>query len=234
MIRATRLLHTAAGTPDPRKPTEDCDADCYWCGEQTTRGCRVKKVFGSSFTDQDSALVPDSMHVCPACTWAFTGKPPDTLRLWSTLAIEGRKPAPSHEKSSFTGFHCQNKADPSEFWRVLRDPPSGMWCCAIAESGQIHTAPFAALNSGRGRWVVRFEREDVTSTPEQFRVLSDAVRGLMDAGHSKRDIESGDPHPGRIRKLGLEEWFSRDRILAPHRGGATLRLAVFLARKEKR
>ena len=231
---ATQLLWLAAGRPDPRKPVHEADASCFWCGVRVSEGCRVRDVCGSSFTDHDVAAVPTSPWVCVPCTWTMTGRPPDTLRLWSVIYREDREAAPSHEKAPNLGprLHLQNKADPSEFDALLREPPYGPWIASVADSGKIHVVPFARINRGR-RWCVRFERHDVRSTSEEYSRVADATQALYDAGFSKGDIEHG-PSPSRLLRCGVELWRANDELLLPYRGGALFQLVMFLMRKKEK
>lgn len=88
-MRATRLLHLAAGLPDPRKPLYPAGGPCYWCGEPVGEvACRVRDACGASFTDHDAAVSPESPWICGGCTWAMTGRPPDTLRGWTLVYRE--------------------------------------------------------------------------------------------------------------------------------------------------
>ena len=232
MSEASTTLWTAAAEPDPRKPVHDADGPCYWCGSDVRgSGCRTKDVFGSSFTDQDVVARPASPWVCVPCTWTLTGKPPDTLRLWTLVYREDRLAAPSHDSAPGLGqhIHLQNKADPSEVDAILRDPPESPWICAVADSGKIHTTPFARVNRGRV-WCVRFERWDVRSTSDEYARVADAMQALMDAGFSKADIE-GEPSPGRLVRCGIEVWREHDATLRPYRGGPLFDLALFVRRK---
>jgi hypothetical protein len=230
---ATKTLWLASGKPDPRKPIMTAEGPCYWCGSRIVgEACRVNDVYGSSFTDHDVATVATSSWVCVPCAWSMTGRPPDTLRLWSLVYREDRPAAPSHEKAPRLGshIHLQNKADPSEFDAVLRDPPSGPWICAVADSGQIHVIPFARVNHGR-RWCVRFERHDVRSSSDEYSRIADAMQALYDAGYSKDDIATGSPSPGRLLRAGVDLWRENDKTLRRYRGGPLFELALFLRRR---
>lgn len=229
---ATFLLWSAARSPDPRKPVHAASSDCYWCGSPLTMGCRVREVCSTSFTDHDQAAVPTSLWLCRACTWTMTGRPPDTLRLWSIVYREDRKAAPSHPAAPRLGprLHLTNKANVSEIDSVLRTPPIGPWVCSVADSGQIHVAPFARVNTGAGAWCVRFERLDVLSSPDEYTRVASVMIELYAAGYSKEDI-AGEPSPSKLYRSGVELWREHDRFLRRYRGGALFELALFLLRK---
>lgn len=234
MVSATQLLWQAAGKPSPRKRVHGVFGEsCFWCGTKITQACRVADVCGASFTDWDCASVPSSLWMCEACAWSMTGRPPDTLRLWSIVYREDRDAAPSHEKAMDLGprIHLQNKADPSEFDAVLRDPPAGPWVCSVADSGQIHVLPFARVNNGSGPWVVRFERFGVSSTPAEYGLVSDAMQALYEAGYSKADIGTLQSSPSRLNRCGVALWRAQSDILRPYAGGGLFQLALFLRRR---
>ena len=240
-MRATAILWAAAGRPDPRRKTVPATGACYWCSIPITgddaRACKVDDVITDTFTDQDQALMRSSPWLCPGCAWTMTGRPPDTLRLWSVLwRDDGWQRPDNHPAAKDLGpaIHLQNKADPSAFRAVLRDPPAGRWLCSIADSGQIHTVPFAEVNHGAGRYSVRFERTTVWTTPEVYRLIDDTVSELVAAGFSKDDIAAGTPSPYRLTAETIPIWRSAMSRLAAYRGGHLLNLALFLFRKEKK
>lgn len=236
--RATRVLHRAAGFPDPRKkvfPTRNLRAPCYWCGMPLRDlACKTRDVCSASFTDHDVAVVPTSAFVCPSCTWCMTGRPPDTLRLWTVTFAPGIPCPANHPKAQDLGaeIHLQNKKNPTHTVRVLREPPAGDWVCSVADTGKIHVVPFALVNRGQGPWIVRFERENVRSDPTTFSNLHENVVALLDAGISKRSIKDGDM---TVRQWRCPEcrraWQSRYPAVKRYLGRPILRLVVFLARK---
>jgi hypothetical protein len=197
--------------------------------------CAVADVISDSFTDQDQALVSASPWLCRGCTWSMTGRPPDTLRLWTVVYREDGTSFPAaHPASKDLGprIHLQNKADPSGARAILMAPPAGRWVCSVADSGQIHTLPFAPVNDGAGRYGVRFERATIWTTPAEYRRIDAAIRELQAAGFSKEDI-AGRPSPYRLTSETIAIWRRLEPTLAPYRGGPLLDLALFLTRKDK-
>lgn len=235
-MRAPPLLWLAAGRPNPRRDVVAASGECYWCATRIVdEACHVADVISDSFTDQDQALVRHSPWLCPGCAWAMTGRPPDTLRLWTVVYREDGAPFPSaHPASKDLGprIHLQNKADPSGARAILLVPPVGRWICSVADSGQIHTLPFAPVNDGASRYGVRFERATIWTTPAEYRRIDDAIRELLAAGFSKEDIARR-PAPYRLTGATIEIWRRIDPTLAPYRGGPLLDLALFLTRKDK-
>lgn len=231
---AQAMVWLDAGSPDPGKRVYDVAGVCAWCGTHSNRGCRLRDVLGTSFTGWDDLSVPRSDMICVPCTWCMTGTPPMSLRMWSIVVRSDRPVAHSHPASACLGLgertHAQNKADPSEFDAILRNPPSTPWVCVVADSGKIHTTPYAQVNTGR-YWTVRFERVDVRGDSDRYTVIADAQQRLYDLGFSKTEIQTGEPESRRIGEL-IDDWMREDLILAPHRGSQLFELALFLRRKQ--
>jgi len=235
-VRAPPILWAAAGRPDPRRKTKPATGVCYWCAATLDgEACVVADVIGDTFTDQDQARAPSSPWLCVGCAWAMTGRPPDTLRLWSIAYREDGVGWPANHpaaKDLGAQIHAQNKADPTAFRALLLDPPVGRWICSIADSGQIHTLPYAPVNHGRVRYGVRYERSTIWTTTAEYARLDAIVRELMAAGFNKGDI-ADEPTPGRLLACGVDLWMRHRAALRPHRGGALLTLVLFLSRKDK-
>lgn len=236
-MRAPATLWLAAGTPNPRKKVITGTGRCYWCASPIDGDCcKVADVFSDSFTDQDQALVRSSAVVCCGCAWAMTGRPPDTLRLWSVAWAEEPRSWPANHASAPAlgpSIHLQNKADPSGFRALLLDPPTtGRWICAVADSGQIHTTPFAPVNYGAERFGVRFERVTVWTSRAEYGALDAAMAELLSAGFWKSDIES--PSAFRLAEPGaLPLWLKHRELLGRYRGGPLFDLVLFLSRAPK-
>jgi len=239
MRLACNLLWRAAGRPDPRRKTFAAQGQCYWCADRIDgQACKVDDVITDSFTDQDQAFARSSQWLCIACAWAMTGRPPDTLRMWSLAYREDGATMPAHHEAcsvlpALSNVTAQNKADPSVFRGMLRSPPSiGQWFVSIADSGQVHVLPFAPVNSGSGRYGVRFERNTVWAYPADYVRVDDAYGALMAAGFSKGEIESGEPYVSRISANG-SAWSRHFPTIRPHLNSGLLGLISFLIRKDK-
>jgi hypothetical protein len=164
----------------------------------------------------------------------MTGRPPDTLRLWSLVWAPGMDHPDNHPKAPWLGkdIFLQNKADPSHFVSVLSAPPVGKWACAIADTGKIHVVPFAVLNTGNGPWCVRFERADVRSTPAVFRALCATVTELLTVNISKQSIARGDMTVAQWRDpVKRQKWTRHYPDIEPMHGRDVLRLVLFLLRR---
>lgn len=237
-MNLTRKIWRDCGSRQPAKAIRQVLGTCYWCGlECCGSGVRVADVCGKMFSDHEFAASKSSDNVCIPCAWVMTGKPPDTVRMWSVVYREDREAAPSNPKAIHTRTgphtHLCSKADLSQVVDTLLDPPDSTWGVSIADSGQIHVLPQAQVNTGR-LWTVQFERAKIHASSDQLSTLIHHCAVLYGAGFVKDDISSGSPHPSKLVKYGLDVWRDNDEVLRPHRGGALMDLALFLLRTENR
>jgi len=237
MTTPARLLYEGAGSPPSPKPAAAYDGPCYWCGLPCDGlGVPVAKVCNSMFSDHHLASSPEATHVCVPCTWAMAGKGSDTLRTWSIVYREDQPPYPNHEKSN-PARHSRNaclcaRNDMTPVLDALLEPPDGRWFVSIAEKGKIHTLPHARVNHSQAWWLVRFERFDVTSTPQTFARLLHHQAQLYQTGFVKEDIRIGEPHPSKLVKYGIDLWHHHNTVLSPDRHSPAFQLALFLLKKD--
>lgn len=229
------LLWELAGRPVPKKPTKKTTEPCYICAETISEGVEKKKAFGGNFTDFDSAKSPQSDCVCVPCLWSMSGKPPDTLRMWSVLFREDGKTSYTHEKAPIThpGLAFMNKSDMREAINMLLNPPDCAWFLALSDSGKIHTTPFAEMNHGLA-WTIRLERENISLNSTVFPDIFRTAGRLYMLGFSKAEILSGDCAVGKIAKQAenlplIRELFWKLRI---YTHSPILKLATFLLKKD--
>jgi len=240
-LMASHLLWRDAGCPPVTKPTVKPErvANCAMCGQNCAMAegvVRTKDAFGPGFTDHDKLSDPRSSIVCVPCVWLLGGQPPMTLRTWSVLWREDWTAPPSNPKAAYpvgpkTWLTAKN--DMSHIREILFDPPPGRWVCSIADSGQIHTAPFATVNQGGYKWCVRFDREDVISTRWEFTQVVYHAMSLLVAGFVRDDLLSGTPHPSKLVKHGIELWKWHWGWLRKYRRSPLLALVLMLAKREE-
>jgi hypothetical protein len=196
----------------------------------------AKLAFGAGFTDHDSLMFPGSEQVCVACVWLLGSKPPMTLRTWSVLWRSDWAAAPEgNAKAQYPvgpKTICTSKNDMSAIREVLLDPPDAEWVCSVAETGHVHTAPFAAVNRG-WRWTVRFEREDVTSDPHEFATVAYHAMSLLVGGFIRDDVETLSPHPSKLAKHGIALWREHAEPLRKYRKSALLAMILMIAKREE-
>src|SRR5699024_3889453 len=154
---------------------------------------------------------PWSDRVCWPCSWASSGRPPDTFRMWSVVYSQNGG-LPAHHSAALknidagkcdkiaplrdVGELClTNRGNTSPIVDILLNPPACDWFCSIATSGQIHTLRLAEVNRS-DQWAVRFERTTVNSSSSEF------ARALYHTGvlrsHSYRDSEILDGSPSSV------------------------------------
>lgn len=213
---ASRIIWAAHGSP--AVPLAAAIAGTCWvCAGAMDRGVAVKKWMGANFVGQNRVRFPMGTHVCEACVFVMAGQPPNTLRMQSHLWDER------------TGYQrpIKSREGLRVIARFLREPHSGRWLAAIAESGKKHVIPWTPINVG-GTGAVLFE-ESIVVLPrsiEGWGLLKD-VAELRTLGASSEEIAAGEysPHtwlrcPDALR--GFEAHH------ADKRGGAWFRLCVFL------
>lgn len=214
---------------------ERVEAVCAMCGRQVPESLHVKQsIGGKSFTDQYLLAVRGSDRTCYGCAWVCTGKGMDQIRMWTIVARTDRPLPPSNPKAAFAAphLHFTSRADMRAVVDTLADPPAGEWVVTVAESGQKHTAPYAVINRGAGRWQVRMDARDVTATPEEFRAVFGHSLRLRDAGFRAEEIAALDPPIGRLNADTLPIWFHHATPLRPYRASGLIHLANFLINKE--
>lgn len=232
-----RALYAAAGSPDPRKSVNvTVAATCHVCGLDTPRGAvRVKDALPSTFTDRHLPRSPASEWVCVPCCWALTGKPPDTLRLWSVVYREDwtDDTPPGNDKApAWPGVVLTTKGDTAPIYRTLIEPPDCRWFVAVATSGQIHTVPWSRMQRGSGQWSVMVEREPAAATPEAFAAMLYHVATLRELGAPEDEIESGRYSPATIHRVGARAWRAHSEGVGRYAGTALVTLALFCARRD--
>ncbi|HEY9474599.1 MAG TPA: hypothetical protein VIS06_12210 [Mycobacteriales bacterium] len=207
---------------------------CAMCGRTVDVSMPTAKAIGGNFTDQYLLARPDSTRVCYACVWVCSGKPPDTVRMWTVAASEAAEFGPSHPKAPGWGnshLLLTARNDMRQVVDLLADPPDADWVVSVAESGQKHHLPYARINHGTGQWTVRMDAVDVTATPGQFRTVLGHVLRLRAVKFSAGAIETLDPGNG-LTAATLPVWRAHAEPLAPWRGSPLLHLTCFVIKKE--
>lgn len=214
---------------------EPVPAPCAMCGQHAGETAATKTAIGGNFTDQYLLARPDSPRICYACTWVCSGKPPDTIRMWTVAAAPGRGFGPSHPKSPGWGnsdLLLTARNDMREVVALLADPPDGPWLVSIAETGQKHHLPYARINHGQARWTIRMDAIDITATPAQFRHVLGNTVALRTAGFTAAEIEQLAPQVHKLTAGNLPIWRHHAQQLAPYKGSALLHLTNFVLNKE--
>lgn len=78
---ACRMIWDLAGHPAPTDPASG-EGVCAMCSEHDQLHMQI----GPNFTDYRKLAHVNGTRLCAACSWAFGGKPPNTLRMWTIVA----------------------------------------------------------------------------------------------------------------------------------------------------
>jgi hypothetical protein len=230
MITATGMVWDAAGRPDPGPVRRE--GVCGLCGMDGP----LHGSLGGNFTDYRMLAVIGEDGLCAACTWVLSGRPPATLRMWTLVVRHDRPAAPSQLNAYVSGefLHATNRRDMTWVAATLADPPADgvPWLVAVAESGHKHTAPFATVNYGPGRWTVRLDGTDITADAAIWRDVLGHSTALRAAGFPAVDVESGQPAMNRLKGDALTAWRLHASHLRTHAGTPLLHLANLVITKE--
>lgn len=229
MLTPAGMVWELAGSPDPGPVVGE--GQCAICGRHGTVHGKIPQ----HFTDF-RILVAPGVNQCGPCTWALSGKPPATLRMWSLVARTDI-PAPASQPAAHAHgehLHATNRRDMTWIASTLADPPSdgSGWLVTVAESGQKHTLPFARINHDHRRWTVRMDGVDVTSTPDQWRHALSRSAVLRAAGFTAAEIEAGVPSMNRLKGELLTVWREHAPHLAAYAGTPLLHLTNLMITKE--
>lgn len=236
MTAPTTMLWELAGRPDvdgaKGRMLKEHRGICCVSGEHAEVTADATKALGTSFTDRGMFRAPDSTRVGGPALWACSGKGTRTLRLWSIIAApEGDLPD-SHEKAFIQrpGLWLGNRSDTRPIIDTLTDPPNGQWLMSIAVSGQKHVAPYATVNRVGGRWTVRMESTNVTSTPEEWQDVHGHALALRRLGTRAEDVLTGTP-PLMKTAEQYQAWHSHAESLANYHHSPLLELALWTITK---
>lgn len=167
---------------------------CWLCAGEMTRGQRVEKWAGASFTGQSRVRIPSATHVCEPCVFVCSrtspvlGRPPKEGK-----KLGGNFRNYSHLWNSESGYSNASKGEKPVILDFLMGHHPGAWLAAIADSGQKHVIPWTPVNpAGTRRGIVMFDEALVTLPDAHgWRLVTEAA-DLLTAGATKEEIAGGD------------------------------------------
>lgn len=234
----TRLVWESAGRPSPVASVTallNTTGTCRMCGLSDLPTAPADKALGTSWTDHSCWRQPASTLVCAACLWACSGRPPATIRMWSTVCAPGVDLPPSSPRAPWTGpgLCLTNRGNTRPIIDLLSDPPVGPWLVTVAMSGQKHVLPYGTVNQGRSAtWTVRMEDTTITAAPAQWQEVHQHAVALRRLGVRDSDILTGTPGPYLRTAADLAAWAHHAARLTPYQGSPLLRLALWTITKE--
>lgn len=201
--------------PMTHKDMEEFDGYCFLCGEHTTHGMKLKKIFSNVFTDWNIGKCRTSTHVCPACCFSIlTSKERYGIRTFSNVANEENLWLPN--RSELRGF--------------LVHPPTPPFVINLAVSQKKHIAFKGEVNYSRDIFTVMYEEMPVLIDRKEFTRLLELVEHFL-YGFTKTEITTGDYNQKRILDFGIEEWEAFEKRVKPFRGTPLLDVVMFVAQK---
>lgn len=209
---------------------------CKVCGGDESPVQPLDNALASTYTDHHMSTNGAGDWLCDACINVMSGRPPNTFRTVSMLWTPNNPYATDVERFAALADRASddvwigNKKDMRPIADALCGMIDGPWIVSVADSGKIHTAPFATANNGSDPWVVRFERNDVACDPDTFKDLLIKVNRLITYGFSRASIEKYEPKIHELVKLGIDKWTSCD--LSSFANSHVLALAVNISKKD--
>ena len=211
----TFLIWRAAGAPAQEGNTP---GQCRTCGNEGT-GLSFGSWVKDTFTDHDKLAT--GTIVCHACLFCFD-ETSDAVR----VRTKKDKPQKFRNYSHFVVdgvWTPLSKGDKRRMREILAQRPS---VAVIAESGQKHIV----FRAQAGWW--QLEEQKLPPCPNLLTELLAHIEPLYNAGANKAEIETG-RYSQKTLMAVLPVWRTHDPALRPYRGGPPMRLAMFLAQKEK-
>lgn len=225
LVSASQLLALAEGLA-----LNDGDERCLFCGAPCDASLPAAEHMSSAFTDFASLAWPASEYVCVGCTRATAERGhryPDggpfglaKVRNYSWVF---------HRRRNKWRADYYTKADALRLRAIMLDPPEPPLAIVLAESGQKHLLPRAAVARQREPLAVQFEEQQIvvrrSDLVERLR-LTDALVPLL-----TKTMLRGGPPPAAVHKVvdragtqvldWLDEWL-------PVRGEPLSEVALFL------
>lgn len=218
-VSASQRVHGAMGGGAHPLCSDVDIAGCWVCGSPARRGLPIKEWMGANFTGQNRVRCVDATHVCESCAVVMSGKPPDTLRMYSVLVEQGQP------------MLKLNKGQKPAILEFLRRKHCGEWLAGIADSGKKHIVPWSPINppSKAGTGMVLFE--DRLVRLGDWSMVEEAME-LLTAGVTKEDMLSGEykPRAWELSAASLRAFEAKWKRL---RGGGWFELAVWLAQRDE-
>lgn len=244
-ITATQVLWREYGElARPGGKLERATGPCWQCGlECGGSAYAVAEVIPTkTFTGWAFVGAPHSPWICRACAWVVAGNGAASVRGWHVVY---------REDGDFKPYVPTVKDDPStqgkpamwhtpralltkrvpEIIELLAAPPKCAWFVSISQTGKCHTMPYTPMNHGDIAWTVRFERNNVSSTPALFKSLLHHAAALNQAGISRDEIVSGNYSPVALSKC-IPQLSAHAPWLRGWHNSDLLTMVCFLLRKD--
>jgi hypothetical protein len=220
MTPTSHLIYRAAGSPVAEAWAGDTPGTCRLCGA-AGQGRPFGAWLRPTFTDHD-ILRPGEI-VCTACL--FCAQERTQRYLADRLGKEKGQRFRTYSHFVAGGvWHVLSKASKPRMRELLLTGPE---VAVIADSGQKHLV----FRARPGWW--QFElAPPIQPDTRRLSLLLESCDALYSGGASKAEIESGRYGVNALHRIGAPLYDTHEPRLRPHRGGAMLRLAVFLVTKE--
>lgn len=226
-MNPTKMLYTAANEPVV-SDLQPASGHCYLCGEAVEVAVPTKKRLKKTWTAHDTAAMPESDWLCPACVWSLSEK---------ATHPEQSKPFKMRTQSHFVNggkWRVLGLSDKAVMRDILLSPPDGDWMLALCDSplSASHIIYNTPINTG-STWAVNLGGTLTPGNPRLLAELLKPIEQLYNASHTKTNISTGNYTTKYITAQGEAAWAECEAIILPHRGKPLFELAIFLAQKDE-
>lgn len=159
-------------------PIENTDFVCPICNKIQHKGCKIKNIVSSNFTDW--AYVGD--YICPECSKLFSLYPysyivdPDGIRLLNVRQLRDEL--------------CRKQKTPFRF--------------VISTTQKKHLFYRSAVNYNNNKIAVNLETETIYTSQKRMIFLFGFIENLITLGASKKAMQNGEIPFNIVQKIGIE------------------------------
>lgn len=239
MPSISSLIWLDAGSPVADASKKSSHGMCAVCGDISS-GVSIDRM-PDSFTAWHRLTAMNADTICHACWWLMQGRPPDTFRMFSTMYradmdFGSTRTLPSKEPNAKTpviGPHtwAGNKADMSVVRATLLSPPESIYAVALADSGQVHTIPFAPACKGQ-HWAISADKGLVYGNATAFRKVMYHAISLWASGFSPDEVKTLSPLPYKLVDVDKRSvWSEHSQFLKPR--DPLIEIAFFVTKKDE-
>jgi len=199
-------------------------ASCYLCGTDCLEEHTVAKGLADTFNSHYLAACPSSPWLCVACQWYFDSKAghPDFRKM---SLIVGKSLSREWKRE-------QMKIDIGN-WLVFGLEQDAFLVCSLSKKKHILLQAEMTIATTK-RLIIQVEERTVYLYPTEWKAMNEPFCQLLNLGHGKGEILSGNLYAGTLRKHGrIEAAMKISERLDPYRNSALLDLLSYVTIVEK-
>ena len=199
------------------------DAICYLCGNTCSKQHSVIKSIADTFNSHYLARAPSSGYICDACHWYFNDKSHTEFRKMSLVV----------RRDSWQNWARETMKQDIIKW--LTEGLEADSYLVVSLSKKKHILLQAPQNGqGSRELAIQVEEQVAHISLQNWQHMDNAFMSLLQLGHNKGEILSGDLYAGTLRKhLRLMEALKYSEQLEPWRKSPQIELLSYVTIFEK-